>query len=264
LIQYRYTHISLMKGLRALPYYWGIVWRGRPHKLEDEEFKNFAPGSLVQWFAFSSTSKQKEKTLAFMGSGAQTLFKIHCINGRSISNLSLYPIEDEVLLLSMTLLSFISCHQDGPVLNVELQEVQYWFGRQVLLWVDDNPPNNKQLMEQAERAGVSVVMKRSTEEAKLWLKDPDNADLLKCDRSRFRIITDLVRSETEKLNVTAGHDFVLWLRSLGYTENVGVFSSPESRAKAIDTWRSNAVLSPFTFYSDLEEVHKIVLFTVNT
>ena len=93
------------------------VWRGVTKDLSNE----FAPGTLVTWWGFSSCtiSLTVLENQLYLGTiGARTLFSIETINARSICNHSHFVTEDEVLLLPGTYMEVQSQFSPAPDLHV--------------------------------------------------------------------------------------------------------------------------------------------------
>jgi len=224
---YKYPSFTyhLIRGLRSLPYFWGVSWRGRPRRDEDKNL--YVPGKCISWDAFSSSSKLEivGNQFAAKSTPAQTIFKICSLSGRDIEELSHYPDEHEILLPAFTAFKVVSTKEEKNVLLIELKEVQFWFGDRIALWVDDNPQYNKALMERAEKNSVCILMKKSTEEALTFLQGEYDRHLLGLPLSKFRILTDMARKEGDKLQVRAGLNLIEQLRKLGYNNKIMVYSS---------------------------------------
>lgn len=77
------------------------VWRGVTKNLS----AGFPPGTIVTWWAFSSTTTSLtvlENSMYLGNSGERTLFSVEAINGRTIRDHSHFVTEDEILLLPGT------------------------------------------------------------------------------------------------------------------------------------------------------------------
>ncbi|CAF4676652.1 unnamed protein product, partial [Rotaria socialis] len=107
-------------GLNKLPPKKGTIWR-------------FTRGDITArfqneciWSGFSScTGTKSVMTRAFDPCGVYTVFKIECINGKSISNYSERPDQDEVLLMPGTRLRVLDKHYQGDdIYIVYLEEVE--------------------------------------------------------------------------------------------------------------------------------------------
>ena len=112
-----------MLGLRPLPKYRGVVWRGVRANLRAD----YPTGERVTWWAFASASLEM-KTLEdrrFCGqSGPRTLFMISTNLGFDVSPFSFFPTEAEVLLPPG--LSFVvsgHCDMGHGLVVVQLQQV---------------------------------------------------------------------------------------------------------------------------------------------
>ncbi|CAF3206576.1 unnamed protein product [Rotaria socialis] len=107
-------------GLNKLPPKKGTIWR-------------FTRGDITArfqneciWSGFSScTGTESVMTRAVGLHGVYTVFKIECINGKSISNYSEQPDQDEVLLMPGTRLRVLDKYYQGDDIHmVYLQEVE--------------------------------------------------------------------------------------------------------------------------------------------
>ena len=76
--------------------------------------KQYRPDSHGVWWDFSSTTRKTQAMGAFLSSTTNTLFSIECRNGKDIRNHSMYPEEDEVLLLPGFHFEIVSVLKMGP------------------------------------------------------------------------------------------------------------------------------------------------------
>jgi hypothetical protein len=89
----------LITGMSALPTFQGEVYRGIPNEHKDLVAKNFVKGRLIQWSGFTSTSTCIEQAQNFAHGPEGIIFRITVKNGRSVQEYSLFPNENEVVLL---------------------------------------------------------------------------------------------------------------------------------------------------------------------
>jgi hypothetical protein len=241
---------SCVQGLRLLPYYWGICWRGMA--LSDEDIRAYVKGERVVWHSFTSTSTDQSQALTFAastGSKRAILFKIHSLAGRSVKPLSFFAQEEEILFRPLTVFKVLqksNSSLQGVDFEVEMQELYADpRSRKVVLWVDDRPPNNKRVMELSERKRVVIVVQRTTQDAIEFIKEHSylmqrpvhiaHAGTIQSVHKTeeigdegFRIITNIGRTEEGVRNDRAGFDLVNEMRSLGYNQEIGVFCSPQN------------------------------------
>jgi len=89
----------LDKGYNTLPNYSGTVYRGTDAVMSED---SYAPGKVITWQQFSSTSKRQQVARKFLLTGAGVLFGsmfiIKVKTGKEIEALSAFPEEEEVLL----------------------------------------------------------------------------------------------------------------------------------------------------------------------
>ena len=104
-----------------LPKFKGIVWRGVNKDLS----KAFKKNQKITWWSISSCSKAVHVIKEFLGDAPKsTLFHIKCRNGRSISDFTCYPQEDEVILMPGTILQVVGEPLDHGSINiVDLKEI---------------------------------------------------------------------------------------------------------------------------------------------
>jgi len=229
-----------LTALQKLPFSWGTVWRGR--KKRPHDISTWEVGQCVVWKGFSSTSTSKAEAVKFAGPDG-TLFEIESFSGRSIKDFSLFPIEDEVLFPTFSGFTIESVSkQSNSMLHVTLKESTLWFGNHVLLWVDDHPKNNKEIMEKVAAQGVSIVCKATTGQALEWLERKENLELLTFNTNKFRIITDMARMEHGINIVDAGKNLIEALRKKTYNEEIFVFPSTKRQGDAENTVKNHGLV----------------------
>lgn len=117
-------YLKLMYNAYAkLPKFSGSVWRGVKKNLK----KDYKFGAEIQWWSFSSTTKQLQ-TLTnpmFLGAtGQRTIFLLETNCGVDIERFSAFASESEVLLFPGTKLRVAGqMNMGGDLLQVHLQEV---------------------------------------------------------------------------------------------------------------------------------------------
>jgi len=117
-----------------------------------------------------------------------------------------------------------------------------------VLWVDDNPDNNKKNVELAkDKYKVNVICKKTTKEATEYLSS--HSELKTTTASHFRIITDYHR-EDEGDN--AAKNLIEWLRKNGWDTPVLIFCGEKtnfweliSSTKGVTAATTNGLLSMF-------------------
>jgi len=115
-------------------------------------------------------------------------------------------------------------HVEIPM-SVERDNFQYNMDvtKMMILWVDDNPGNNDDLVKIIQDCGVTCVCRRDTESALRELRDHAS--------SYFAAITDMVRFErrtgdsSTKPYYEAGIDFIKSVRNMGLGIPVYMYSS---------------------------------------
>jgi hypothetical protein len=80
-----------------------VRYRGGNAGLDQTTVRQQYPqGRLVQWAAFSSTSRRIEAVRPFVNKGVGVIFRIKVMTGRDIGAYSYFPKENEVLLTPNT------------------------------------------------------------------------------------------------------------------------------------------------------------------
>jgi len=221
-------HVNFManfvQGFRALPSYWGCVYRGLV--LREDDLGLYAPGSFVLMRGYTSASRLRSAAKRFAAvsadrqSGATVLclFVIESRSGRSLEEVSFYPNEQEVAFRPWTTFKVDRFVRESlNTCEVHLVEAHPDIrGRKVLVWVDDRHSfESKRIMDLSERAGVTCVHLHSTEDARDFF---DRCPfILERDHTSLRVITDMVRTEEDgKQNIEAGLDLIAMLAGRGY------------------------------------------------
>lgn len=115
----------LMRGLTLLPPTEATVYRGIPVSATDIVKDKYRTGAPVHWSAFTSTTTNLKKAQDFAskeGPGG-IIFRIKCIQGRSVAPYSAIPTEDEVILSPNCKLTVVGeLHPEGAWGYVDLVE----------------------------------------------------------------------------------------------------------------------------------------------
>jgi hypothetical protein len=243
---------SFVQGFRALPSYWGTVYRGVA--LHPDELGVYAPGSLVLMQGFTSASRSPDVAKRFAASakgphdGPQImcLFAINSRSGRSLEGLSLYPDEQEVTFRPFTTFRVTSMAREGATCQIGLDEAHPDIrGRKVLVWVDDmHATESKRIMDHCEQGGVTCVHLHSTAGAGDFFRQ--YPFLLKRDGAGMRVITDMVRTEKAgEQNIEAGLDVVRLLADLGYRRPIMCFTGRTFLEKNQEKFRAQGFTHVF-------------------
>eukprot|EP01084_Bolivina_argentea_P173712 300907_1 len=110
------------------------------------------------------------------------------------------------------------------------------WNRNAVLWVDDNPDNNKDLMQALESRGIMTIPRVSTKQALDFLHFMDKV-FLKDESSQYRIVTDMERYEKKNENDSevirvknAGAVLIHHLRERGYYNEICVYTNHTKNA----------------------------------
>lgn len=118
---FAYLHL-LHIAVNKLPKFKGVVWRG----VNKDISSDFKKGQQKTWWSITSCSRSVDVISSFIGEVPQsTLFNIQCTSGRSISNYTSYPSEDEVILMPGTKFTVVAdpLHHHGGLHIVHLEEI---------------------------------------------------------------------------------------------------------------------------------------------
>ena len=85
-----------MSGMRKLPDYRGVVYRGYPNKAQ--VLAEYLLGRPIQWGGFTSTATSLSIAKSFTDLVSGAIFKITILDGRDLARFSFFPSEGEVLL----------------------------------------------------------------------------------------------------------------------------------------------------------------------
>jgi len=140
----------------------------------------------------------------------EVLYEIESRQGHDISKISHIPSEEEVLFEPGSHFRVLSQRQENGLLIVRLREELIPFGDKVVFWIDDEPTNNKVLMEELYLKYINVVWAVSTKEACELVSD--HTSILERNHNQLRFITDMARKEDGIWDSDAGLTFVQKLR----------------------------------------------------
>jgi len=227
----------LLHGLNSLPFFSATVYRGikkwyfPQDKLEE--------GLQFSWNAFTSFTTSKQTAEGFAGDTG-VLFVMTSKNGRAIESFSAIPSEREVLCPACTMFEIQSWTKVGSVLQVNLKVIVTPQSDKVVLWVDDQPTNNIEIVQELGCRGISVVQCLTTEEAVTWMGA--HPKTRQRPLTGLRVISDMSRVEKEVLVPTAGIDLIKILREkFDYKHRVMIYTSDVTRnALAISKLASDA------------------------
>jgi hypothetical protein len=98
-----FSYLKLLAtGIKKLPSYAGNVWRA----VDGDVAKCYKKNTTVRWWAFTSCTKSISILKQFVPKNGNdgTIFMIECVTGKDISAYSFYTKEDEIILMSGTML----------------------------------------------------------------------------------------------------------------------------------------------------------------
>lgn len=105
------------------------------------------------------------------------------------------------------------------------------FKKNVIVWVDDKPSNNLEIIGKMDSAKCEILQLTSTKMAEIWMKE--FAWILNWKGIKLRMISDMVRlEEKEKTNYYAGIDLLEVLyNEYGYTTPMLIYCSDTKQAE---------------------------------
>ena len=184
-------------GLKEMRFFNGIVYRG----VKDFSVK-YTVGQRIYWPRMSSFSKSKEIASRFLNENG-TLFEVEVISAKDISKFSVFPKEEEVLLMPNTAFEVMNVIfvPNGPLI-VKLQEIPDARSENIIFWVDDNPVNNQVIAAKFEKKGFSFIFCISTKQAMDAIAR--HRWIWSLQKQNLKIITDMTREEDGVMNYEAG------------------------------------------------------------
>lgn len=112
----------LFTALERLPSIHRTVYRG----IKSDVHKDYTRGKSVVWWGFSSCTTKLDvlQLETFLGkTETRTMFTIECKSGKDIRKHSVFPAEDEVLILAATQFKIVACLDQGHGLHIiQLEE----------------------------------------------------------------------------------------------------------------------------------------------
>ena len=194
-------------GISKLPYHEpkSIVYRGISNV---ETLEHYDVGGHICWPGISSATTDKTQAIEIaLEQQPSVVFEIMNIDGRNISHLSEFSEENEIVFAPYSHFLILDCNvieygkSKDKLIYFKLRQTQVPKSSQVILWIDDNPQDNAELIHEIEQSlpNTSIVTCLSTYEAihKLttynWLMHLQN--------TQIRVITDNVRFETVNVNL---------------------------------------------------------------
>ncbi|OMJ93243.1 hypothetical protein SteCoe_3821 [Stentor coeruleus] len=232
--EYHLINSYIIKGLKALPSYWGYC--NRCCNVNQGDLSDYVPGNSVVWVRFSS-STLGTKPCEF-ASNRNTQFIIYSLTGKHIKSFSKFQNEDEVLFMPFTQFLIHKRTEVNNKIIIYMRQIELGVGIKNILWVDDMifmPTwENKSHMETVARINkeIKFIPKSSTKTAIAFLKSIWGAHHKNNKENKFRIITDMNRPN-EKNPSEAGALFIKKAIELGFSVPFMIFTSSENFAKNI-------------------------------
>ncbi|CAD8099816.1 unnamed protein product [Paramecium sonneborni] len=219
----------LLDGLKYSDYHKGICGRGFKNYQNTQIYQK---GKVVQWCQVSSFSINRKVAEKFSNEKGM-IFLAYLISAKNISQLSLYPHEDEVLIPPFTSFKVLDVviNENQPIIVI-MKEFPLAKTVNIILWVDDNPQNNYKLAQDLEtkNPNLSIIFCQSTDKAISIVKMYRWLIYLKT--SQFKIVSNMVRKEKAKMNYLAGVQLLQRLNTkLNYRKQILFFVTDENYSK---------------------------------
>lgn len=229
---YMLLHANIDSGLNSLPPMPIGTQVVRWTRLPADVLRRYQKGQIIIDLALMSTSKKVGGVQFGSGDGQKVKFTVRgkeTFSGRDVSKISLFPSEEEVLFPQRTRFEVASREEEGDYVHITLDELFRGTGAKVLLWVDDRPSNNADLVQSARMSGVEVIPVETAEAAIAFLCS--NAFLMQRDLGEFRIITDMAHAEDQ----SAGHRLQSLIRNaFCYPEPMMAYTGQHSMKRLRD------------------------------
>ena len=243
----------LLNGIKSMPYYKGKAYAGFFNYQDHNIYKK---GNFVDWIGVTTLTKNKQRA-QLVTNETGTFFEVDVLSSKDISAVSIYGLED-VLMLPYSCFEVIDVVESpGNPVYVKLRETSVPREQKVVFWVDDKPENNFKLAKEVEENDISCVFCISTKDA---LREIEKYRwLLYFEEASFRVVTDMVREEDGKMNYTAGVDLVEKLfRDEKYNFEVLIFCNDLKRAQ--ETCDARNLKGRFSITNDKKIVRKFLNF----
>eukprot|EP01084_Bolivina_argentea_P309002 534444_1 len=147
----------LLSGLNKLPFVWENLYRGISSDTLKKNLDKYKVGAILRWDSFSSTSCDLSVAEDY-AEETGTIFEIeHGFRGRDIELFSAYPTEKEILFSISSHFIITKIYKRDKRNIITLKEIPFPWDSKTILWVDDRPTNNKELMEEFEANGIMVI-----------------------------------------------------------------------------------------------------------
>jgi hypothetical protein len=230
----------MVSGLARIPPSCGTVYRGAINP-----DTNIAVGSNVTLPAFSSSSTNKNVAIGFQKG---TLYVIDACTPRAIKELSAYQSEEERLFGPMSVFKVTQIIDPNPpqtnYKTIHLKEFENPTMLKTVLWVDDVPNNNDNVVKEARTKGIIIKQLPTTVDALNYLNN--HKTLISRSLTGFRVITDMRRTENGVYIQDAGAKFIKELRNIGYNQKVLIYTSSAGKQFAQANGLINVVATEST------------------
>ena len=212
---------SLFTAFQKLPFYYGTVLTGM--SLGNENLSAYQAGNIILWKTYVECSDNRSKYVeeTFL----DAIFEI--VNAR-LKDFSKFYGDKQYFFMPFTYFEVIQVKREENRYFIKLSEIgpDDFTVNQTVLWVDDKPENNLEIIKSLNEKNIIVKLLTSTEFALHYLGD--NNSLLDKSLNSLRIVTDAVRIEDGKENYEAGIKLVKDLRNFGYQEKILMYVGRQS------------------------------------
>lgn len=104
------------------------------------------------------------------------------------------------------------------------------FIKNLLIWVDDMPANNKDYVEALQKRDIEIIQLTSTRMAEKWTQEFNW--ILNWMDVKFKVVSDMVRVENGNNNYYAGIDLLERFYNIkGYSTPILIFCNDTKRGK---------------------------------
>ncbi|CAD8179229.1 unnamed protein product [Paramecium pentaurelia] len=133
----------LIEGIKSSQYYRGKGFRGIK---QFQDVHTYQIDKTIQWRDIQAISLKEEVAQRFSDREGM-IFEIEMISSKDISQISVYPNEQEVIMMPFSTYKVLEVIQDyNQPIFVSMREIPFAKNTNyIVLWVDDNPENNYQI-----------------------------------------------------------------------------------------------------------------------
>jgi hypothetical protein len=192
----------------------------------------------ISWSSFVQVLTSDERCAFLAGDpDAEATLQdlILCVDHYKLGHVICHRLSDFVG--SDSLFTALQKYLEKPSIRTEIQPPAT-MKFPLLIWIDDCPENNYDMIEYARELGITVITLCSTHEAKQWFVK--NPKVLEVERlNQVGIISDNVQTDRDSpaLNLNAGEDIIRWVRGRRSRVPVLVYCGDLNYARYVSNYK---------------------------